>query len=203
MHKYGYVRVSSIDQNQDRQITMLIENGVNKKYIYSDKLSGKDFERVNYKKLLKRLKKDDELYISSIDRLGRNYSQILEQWSIITKKKKANIIVLDMPLLDTRNSKDLAGTLIADIVLQLLSYVAQTEREQIRERQRQGIAIAKQKGVKFGRKKKEKTTNYKQVKQQYLNKEISCRVAAKQLNVSHKTFLRWVKENDESKENGD
>ena len=203
MNKYGYVRVSSIDQNQDRQITMLMENGVNKKYIYSDKLSGKDFERVNYKKLLKRLKKDDELYISSIDRLGRNYSQILEQWSIITKKKKANIIVLDMPLLDTRNSKDLAGTLIADIVLQLLSYVAQTEREQIRERQRQGIAIAKQKGVKFGRKKKEKPTNYKQVKQQYLNKEISCRAAAKQLNVSHKTFLRWVKEDDELKENGD
>ena len=203
MNKYGYVRVSSIDQNQDRQITMLIENGVNKKYIYSDKLSGKDFERVNYKKLLKRLKKDDELYILSIDRLGRNYSQILEQWSIITKKKKANIIVLDMPLLDTRNSKDLAGTLIADIVLQLLSYVAQTEREQIRERQRQGIAIAKQKGVKFGRKKKEKPTNYKQVKQQYLNKEISCRVAAKQLNVSHKIFLRWVKEDDELKENGD
>ena len=202
MNKYGYARISSFTQNEDRQLSALLEIGIDKEDIFVDKTTGKDFERDEYKKLIKRLKKDDELYILSIDRLGRNYHQILEQWRIITKELEANIIVLDMPLLDTRNSKDLAGTLIADIVLQLLSYVAQTEREHIKQRQKEGIEIARRKGIKFGRKKLEKPDNFIQIKQQYINKEISCRVAAKQLNVSHKTFLHRVKD-DEQKENGD
>jgi len=146
---YGYVRVSTKEQNEDRQVIAMQEFGVDR--IFMDKQSGKDFDRPQYRRLIKKLKPDDILVVKSIDRLGRNYEEILEQWRIITKEKHAAIVVLDMPLLDTRKSKDLTGTLISDIVLQLLSYVAQTEREFIRQRQKEGIAAAKARGVKFGR----------------------------------------------------
>ena len=149
--EYGYVRVSTREQNEQRQVVALKEYGIAEKRIYMDKQSGKDFERPNYKRLIRKIKNGDTLVIKSIDRLGRNYDEILEQWRIITKEKQAAIVVLDMPLLDTKQNRDLTGTLIADIVLQLLSYVAQTEREFIRQRQAEGIAAAKARGVKFGR----------------------------------------------------
>lgn len=188
---YGYVRVSSRDQNEARQLTAMREFGVPAKNIYVDKQSGKDFEREQYKRLVRRLREDDVLVLKSIDRLGRNYDEILEQWRIITKEKKAAIVVIDMPLLDTRKSRDLTGTLIADIVLQLLSYVAQTEREYIRQRQAEGIAEAKARGVKFGRTAKERPAEFEHFRQLYLAGELSSRAAAKQLCVSQSTFLRW------------
>ena len=144
---YGYVRVSSKDQNEDRQMVAMQVFGIERKNIYVDKVSGKDFERPQYKRLIRRLKNGDTLVIKSIDRLGRNYHEILDQWRVITKEKRAAIVVLDMPLLDTRQGRDLTGTLIADIVLQLLSYVAEMERNYIRQRQAEGIAAAKQRGV--------------------------------------------------------
>lgn len=192
--EYGYIRVSTREQNEQRQLIAMQEFGISGNRIYVDKQSGKDFERKNYKKMVRRLKKDDTLVVKSIDRLGRNYDEILEQWRMITKEKQAAIVVLDMPLLDTRQSRDLTGTLIADIVLQLLSYVAQTEREFIRQRQAEGIAAAKQNGVKFGRKPMERPSNLELLKTQWLRGELSARAAAKQLGVTHSTFLRWVKE---------
>lgn len=151
MTTYGYIRVSSRDQNEDRQRVALREAGVAEKDLFLDKQSGKDFERPQYKNLLHRLKKDDLLYVKSIDRLGRNYKEILEQWQFITKEKGVDIVVLDMPLLDTRRGKDLMGTFLADIVLQVLSFVAENERDNIRQRQAEGIAAAKARGVRFGR----------------------------------------------------
>ena len=148
---YGYIRVSSMDQNEDRQRIALRGKGVPERNLYIDKQSGKDFDRPRYKRLVKRLKAGDLLYVHSIDRLGRNYKEIQEQWRVLTKEKGADVCVLDMPLLDTRNGKDLMGTFIADLVLQILSFVAQSERENIRKRQAEGIAAAKAKGVKFGR----------------------------------------------------
>ena len=148
---YGYVRVSTQEQNEARQLDAMREFGVEEENIIVEKLSGKDFRRPRYQRLVRSLKPGDVLVVKSIDRLGRNYSEILEQWGIITKKRKAAIVVLDMPLLDTRQGRDLTGTLIADIVLQLLSYVAQTERENLRQRQAEGIAAAKDRGVQFGR----------------------------------------------------
>lgn len=148
---YGYVRVSSNEQNEIRQVLALRNAGVENRNIFIDKQSGKDFERPNYKRLLKKLKPADLLMIQSIDRLGRNYIEVLEQWRVLTKEKRAEVVVIDMPLLDTRRGKDLLGTFIADLVLQILSFVAQAERENIRERQAQGIAAAKMRGVKFGR----------------------------------------------------
>ena len=148
---YGYIRVSSKDQNEDRQLIALNEVGVERKNVYLDKKSGKDFDRPQYKKLLRKLKKDDLLYIKSIDRLGRNYEEILQQWRVLTKEKGIDIVVLDMPLLDTRRGKDLMGTFLSDIVLQVLSFVAENERTNIKQRQAEGIAAAKSKGVKFGR----------------------------------------------------
>ena len=152
--EYGYARVSTKEQNEQRQIIALEEFGLNLRQIFIDKQSGKNFERANYQRLTRRLKEGDTLVVKSIDRLGRNYNEILEQWRIITKEKRAAIVVLDMPLLDTRKNRDLTGTLIADIVLQLLSYVAQTEREFIHQRQAEGIAVAKASGKRWGRKKK-------------------------------------------------
>ena len=149
MHVYGYIRVSSRDQNEDRQQIALREVGVERNHIYLDKQSGKDFNRPQYQKLLRKLKKDDLLYIKSIDRLGRNYAEILEQWRILTKEKGIDIVVLDMPLLDTRRGKDLMGTFLSDIVLQVLSFVAENERTNIRQRQAEGIAAAKARGVRF------------------------------------------------------
>lgn len=193
---YGYIRVSTKEQNIDRQLIALQEFGVIDRYIYTDKLSGKDFERPQYRRLVKKLKPGDTLVIKSIDRLGRNYNEILEQWRYITKETHANVVVLDMPLLDTRQGRDLTGTLIADIVLQLLSYVAQTEREFIRQRQAEGIAAAKAKGVNLGRRPKVKPDNFQLVYCSWQNGEISARCAATQLGTTHQTFLKWVKEVD-------
>jgi DNA invertase Pin-like site-specific DNA recombinase len=191
--KYGYVRVSTKDQNEARQIIALSEYGIEQKYIYMDKQSGKNFDRPQYQKMLRKLKKDDTLVIKSIDRLGRNYEEILAQWRCITKEKQANIVVLDMPLLDTAQSRDLTGTLIADIVLQLLSYVAQTEREFIRQRQAEGIAAAKARGVRFGRKPLQHPENFEEVLTAWNAKELSARSAARQLGVTHNTFLNWAR----------
>ena len=192
--EYGYIRVSTREQNEQRQLIAMREFGISENRIYMDKQSGKDFARKNYRKLVRRLKRDDSLVVKSIDRLGRNYEEILEQWRLITKEKQAAIVVLDMPLLDTRQSRDLTGTLIADIVLQLLSYVAQTEREFIRQRQAEGIAAAKRNGVKFGRRPMDRPAAFDGWKRKWLAGEISARGAARQLGVTHSTFLRWVKE---------
>ena len=192
--EYGYARVSTKEQNAERQILALREFGIDEKLIYVDKQSGKDFERPKYKQLLKKLKPDDTLVVKSIDRLGRNYDEILEQWRVITKEKRAAIVVLDMPLLDTRQSRDLTGTLIADIVLQLLSYVAQTEREFIRQRQAEGIAAAKARGVQFGRKPMERPPEYENLKILWQDGQISARDAGRKLGISHRTFLLWVNE---------
>ena len=192
--EYGYARVSTKEQNEQRQIIALEEFGLNLRQIFIDKQSGKDFARTNYRRLIRRLKPGDTLVVKSIDRLGRNYEEILEQWRIITKDKGAAIVVLDMPLLDTRRNRDLTGTLIADIVLQLLSYVAQTEREFIRQRQAEGIAVAKAQGVRFGRPPLAQPKEFPAVHQAWLKKEISAREAARRLSVTHKTFLRWAHE---------
>ena len=192
MHTYGYIRVSTREQNEDRQIIAMEDFGVEKKNMVIEKQSGKDFERPLYQKLLKKLKPEDTLVIKSIDRLGRNYEEILEQWRLITKEKRTNIVVLDMPLLDTRNGRDLTGTLIADIVLQLLSYVAQTEREFIRQRQREGIEAAMAKGVRFGRKAIEIPSSFFEVRERWERGELSGREAAKILCVSHNTFRKWA-----------
>ena len=193
---YGYARVSTKEQNEQRQLIALHEFGVEDKQIFVDKQSGKDFERQNYKRLMRKIKKDDTLIIQSIDRLGRNYDEILEQWRIITKEKQCAIVVLDMPLLDTRQNRDLTGTLIADIVLQLLSYVAQTEREFIRKRQAEGIAAALDRGVKFGRKPKPRPAEFPDVRDQWKNGMISAREAGRRLGITHKTFLQWAEEPD-------
>ena len=192
---YGYIRVSSKDQNEGRQRIAMREAGVEDRYIFLDKQSGKDFDRPGYKRALKRLKPGDTLIIKSIDRLGRNYEEILEQWRVITKEKRADVVVLDMPLLDTRQGRDLTGTLIADIVLQLLSYVAQTEREFIRQRQAEGIAAAKANGVRFGRRPKEKPAEFDGIRQRWARGELSARSAARQLGTTHKTFLKWAESN--------
>lgn len=194
--KYGYVRVSTKEQNEQRQMIALRAYGVDDKNIYMDKQSGKDFERANYKRLLRKVKNGDTIVVKSIDRLGRNYDEILVQWGIITKEKKVAIVVLDMPLLNTEQNRDLTGTLISDIVLQLLSYVAQTEREFIRKRQAEGIAAAKNRGVKFGRRPMERPAIFEEIKKLWLNRKISAREAAKRLGVTHSTFLRWAKEDN-------
>ena len=196
MATYGYIRVSTREQNEDRQCIALKSAGIPPENLFLDKQSGKDFNRPQYKKLLRRIKKDDLLYVKSIDRLGRNYEEIQQQWRVLTKEKGADIVVLDMPLLDTRQNRDLTGTLIADIVLQLLSYVAQTEREFIRQRQAEGIAAAKRNGVKFGRKPMERPAAFCVLQKQWQDQKISARAAAKQLGITHSTFLRWVKESN-------
>ncbi len=189
---YGYIRVSSRDQNEERQVRAMEEFGIPPGDMVMDKQSGKDFNRPGYRKLLKKLKPEDTLVIKSIDRLGRNYDEILEQWRIITKEKQAHIVVLDMPLLDTRNGRDLTGTLIADIVLQLLSYVAQTEREFIKQRQREGIEAARANGMHLGRKAMELPDNFVEVREMWQKQEISARCAARMLGVSPPTFKHWV-----------
>jgi len=193
MGTYGYIRVSTKEQNEARQIEAMKDFGIDETHLYIDKQSGRDFNRPNYKRLLRRIHKEDIVVIKSIDRLGRNYNEIIEQWRTITKDKKAAIVVLDMPLLDTRQGRDLTGTLIADIVLQLLSYVAQTEREFIHQRQAEGIALAKKNGVRFGPKPMEKPEQFEHYRQAWENGELSARAAASQLGVAHTTFLKWVK----------
>ena len=192
---YGYARVSSKDQNEARQIIALSQFPVKKENIYIDKFSGKDFDRPKYSELIKILKEQDILVIKEIDRLGRNYEEILEQWRVITKEIKADIVVLDidMPLLDTRTRKEnLTGTFIADLVLQILSYVAETERQSIKQRQREGIEAAKKRGVKFGRPCIPVPEEFYDLKEKWLNKKFTSREAATTINVSQDTFLRWV-----------
>ena len=188
MNIYGYIRVSSRDQNEDRQLIALREVGVPDKNIYLDKQSGKDFNRPQYKKLLRKLKKDDLLYIKSIDRLGRNYEEILQQWRVLTKEKGVDIVVLDMPLLDTRRGKDLMGTFLSDIVLQVLSFVAENEHTNIRQRQAEGIAAAKAKGVKFGRPPKPLPENFHSCYQRWKQGEITGTAAAKECGMPLATF---------------
>lgn len=194
MNTYGYVRVSSADQNEDRQMIALREADVPEKNIFLDKQSGKDFERPNYKKMVRKLKAGDLLYILSIDRLGRNYEEIQKQWRILTKEIGVDICVLDMPLLDTRNGKDLMGTFIADLVLQILSFVAQSERENIRKRQAEGIAAAKAKGVKFGRPEKEVPDDFGKIVRSWEQKKSSFEEVLKKCGMSEATFYRRLRE---------
>ena len=192
---YGYIRVSSKEQNEDRQLIALRDFGVTDNHIYIDKQSGKDFNRPQYKRLIKRLKPDDILVTKSIDRLGRNFFEILEQWKMITVDKQAAIVIIDMPILDTRKQKnDLTSQLISSLVLQLLSYVAQVERDFIRQRQREGIDAALARGVKFGRSPMIRPVQFDSVRESWKQGKISARAAARQLSISHSTFLRWVKE---------
>lgn len=191
--KYGYIRVSSREQNEDRQFLALREAGVPNERIFRDKQSGKDFERPQYRKLLKKLRRDDVLYIKSIDRLGRNYEEILQQWRLLTKEKGADIVVLDMPLLDTRRGKDRMGTFLSDIVLQVLSFVAENERTNIRQRQAEGIAAAKARGVRFGRPSTPLPPNFLDVYQRWRAKKISVNQAAAECRMPRSTFFYRAK----------
>lgn len=188
MNIYGYIRVSTKDQNEDRQLIALNEAGVKRKNIYMDKQSGKDFNRPNYKRLLQRVKKDDLIYIKSIDRLGRNYEEIQNQWRLLTKEKCVDIVILDMPLLDTRRGKDLMGTFLADIVLQVLSFASENERTNIRQRQAEGIAAAKAKGIRFGRPPKPLPENFYNAYHRWKQGEITGAAAAKECKMPLSTF---------------
>ncbi len=198
---YGYVRVSSVDQNEDRQLIAMREAAVPEKNIFLDKQSGKDFERPSYKKLVKKLKPDDLLYLKSIDRLGRNYEEIQNQWRILTKEKGVDICVIDMPLLDTRRGKDLMGTFLADLVLQILSFVAENERVNIRTRQAEGIAAARARGTRFGRPRMELPGNFPEVRQAWLEGKIALGQAAKACSMAESTFYIKAKSGLESAEN--
>ena len=200
-NNFGYCRVSSIAQHEDRQLIAMTELGIPEKNIYVDKQSGKDFNRPQYKKLLRKLEEGSVIYVKSIDRLGRNYAEIQEQWRIITKEKKADIVVLDMPLLDTRRGKDLMGTFLSDIVLALLSYVADNERINIRQRQAEGIAAAKAKGVKFGRPPLPLPDNFYHVYDEWKAKKISLAEASKKCGIPKGTFYSKAKklEHDSNK----
>jgi len=191
---YGYVRVSSTDQNEDRQLAAMSEKGVPKQNLFMDKQSGKDFERPQYKRLLKRLRPGDLLYVLSIDRLGRNYKEIQNQWRVLTKEKEIDICVMDMPLLDTRNGKDLMGTFIADLVLQILSFVAENERANIRKRQAEGIAAAKAKGVKFGRPAADLPEDFPHIVSEWEKKKLTLQEAVKLCGVGQATFYRRLRE---------
>ena len=198
--KYGYIRVSAKDQNEERQLIAMKELDVNLDRIFMDKQSGKDFQRPQYKKMVRELRKNDLLYIKSIDRLGRNYSEILEQWRILTKERGVDIVVLEMPLLDTRRGKDLMGTFLSDIVLQVLSFVAENERSNIKQRQAEGIAAAKARGVQFGRPKIEMPDNFMQLVSQWENKKIRLSYVLEVCRISKSTFYRRLnqcRQNDE------
>lgn len=196
---YGYVRVSSQDQNEDRQLIEMERVGIPSNNIYIDKQSGKDFDRPKYQKLLRRMNEGDVLYILSIDRLGRNYEEILNQWRIITKDMKVDVVVIDMPLLDTRRDKNLLGTFISDMVLQLLSFVAQNERENIKKRQAQGIAAAKARGVKFGRPVKDVSDEFEDEVGRWNKGELNMEELLEKYGMSQSTFYRRVRELDASK----
>ena len=191
--EYAYIRVSSRDQNEDRHMVVMEEFGIESRNIYMDKQSGKDFSRPGYLKLLGKLRPGDTIVVKSIDRLGRNYNEILEQWRLLTKDKRVEIIVLDMPLLNTRQGKDLTGVVIADIVLQLLSYVAQTECEFTSQRQAEGIAAAKLRGVKFRRPKLERPENFPEVRDKWVSGILTAERAAELLGISRSTFFKWVR----------
>lgn len=190
----GYVRVSSYEQNEDRQVTALKEMGVPEEHIYIDKQSGKDFDRPQYQRLLRKLDKESVLFVKSIDRLGRNYAELNEQWRRITKEKGADIVVIDMPILDTRLEKNLIGTLMSDIVLVLLSYVAENERASIRLRQAEGIAAAKARGVKFGRPRVALPDNFYEVHKQWRGKKLTLKQAAKACGLAESTFFDRARE---------
>ncbi len=185
---YGYIRVSTREQNEDRQLIALREMSIPERNIFMDKQSGKDFNRPQYKKLVRKMKKDDLLYIKSIDRLGRNYEEIQNQWRVLTKEKGVDIVVLDMPLLDTRRGKDLMGTFLSDIVLQVLSFVAENERTNIRQRQAEGIAAAKARGVRFGRPPRPLHENYHDCYQRWKAGKITGTAAAKECGMPLSTF---------------
>lgn len=191
---YGYVRVSSIEQNEDRQMIVLKKAGVSDSHIFMDKQSGKDFHRANYEKLVSMLQEGDLLYIMSIDRLGRNYAEIQNQWRMLTKEIGIDICVIDMPLLDTRNGKDLMGTFIADLVLQILSFVAENERENIRKRQEQGIVAAKKRGVRFGRPESKVPDNFKSIVRSWERGNIGLEEVLKKCQMSKSTFYRRLRE---------
>ncbi len=191
---YGYVRVSTREQNEERQMIAMREVKIPEKNIYLDKQSGKDFDRPMYRKMVRQMKEDDLLYIKSIDRLGRNYEEILEQWRMLCKVKKVDIVVLDMPLLDTRWGKDLVGTFISDIVLQLLSFVAENERSNIHQRQAEGIAAAKERGVRFGRPNIDLPADFDDILAAYVRREIRAKEALEKAGVSRATFYRRVRE---------
>ncbi len=188
MSKYGYVRVSSYDQNESRQLAAMDSAGISRKNIYIDKQSGKDFMRPQYRKMVRRLKKDDVLYVKSIDRLGRDYGEILEQWRELTRDRGVDIVVMDMPLLDTRRGKDLMGTFLSDIVLQVLSFVAENERANIRQRQAEGIAAARERGVRFGRPATPLPDNFDQICKAWRAGEITADQAAAECNMAKSTF---------------
>jgi len=188
MSNYGYIRVSSREQNEDRQRIAFRELDIPEKNVFMDKQSGKDFQRPSYKRMVRRIKRDDVLYIKSIDRLGRNYEEILEQWRMLTKEKGVDIVVLDMPLLDTRRGKDLMGAFLSDIVLQVLSFVAENERSNIRQRQAEGIAIAKAKGVRFGRPPLPYPDNFGEIYHDWKEKKITLRQAAESCKMPTGTF---------------
>ncbi len=194
MNIYGYMRVSSKDQNEERQLIALREAGVKDQNIFLDKQSGKSFDRPQYQKLIRILKKEDLVYIKSIDRLGRNYEEILQQWWVITKGKGVDIVVLDMPMLDTRRGKDLMGTFLSDIVLQVLSFVAENERSNIRQRQAEGIAAAKARGVAFGRPAKDVPTDFAKIVKAWERKRISFEETLRICNMSESTFYRRLRE---------
>lgn len=187
-NEYGYIRVSSVDQNEDRQVLAMRERDIPKQNIYVDKQSGSDFERPQYRRMVARLRPGDLLYVLSIDRLGRDYEEIQKQWRILTKEKGVDICVIDMPLLDTRSGKDLMGTFIADIVLQILSFVAQSERENIRKRQAEGIAAAQMRGVRFGRPPRSLPENFDSVRRDWREKKISLKQAALLCGLPEGTF---------------
>ena len=189
---YGYIRVSSTDQNEARQWAALRSRGIQSGRIYVDKQSGKDFQRPEYQRLVARLRSGDLVCVLSIDRLGRNYGEILEQWRVLTKEIQADVCVLDMPMLDTRNGKDLMGTFIADLTLQILSFVAQKERENIRQRQAEGIAAAKERGVRFGRPENPLPDNFGQISRKWISKEITAKEAAQLCNMPVTSFYRKV-----------
>ncbi|MBM6968814.1 recombinase family protein [Pseudoramibacter alactolyticus] len=192
--KYGYVRVSSREQNIDRQMTAMKEQGIAEEKIFVDRATGKNFNRKGYKRMMRKVKPGDEIFIKSIDRLGRNYDEIITQWKIITKDKAVHIVVIDFPLLDTRKHVNgLTGTFIADLVLQVLSYVAQIERENTHKRQLEGIREARKRGVRFGRRPIAKPDNFDEVAALWQNGQVSLRAGAKLLNVSHATFSKWLK----------
>ena len=198
MSKFAYVRVSSRDQNEDRQLLAIAELHIPQKNIYIDHQSGKDFDRPAYKRMVRRMKKDDLLYIKSIDRLGRNYEEIQNQWRFLTKDKGIDIVVLDMPLLDTRRGKDLVGTFLSDVVLQVLSFVAENERSNIKQRQAEGIAAAKLRGVKFGRPPKPLPPNFYSVYQQWRKGDLTVPSASEACNMSRTTFHRRAKQYEKS-----
>lgn len=190
---YGYIRVSSKEQNEDRQLIAMKERNISDKHIFSDKMSGRNFDRPAYKMLIKTLKRGDLLIIKSIDRLGRNYEEIMEQWRFLTKEKGIDIYVIDMPLLDTTKCKDLLGTFIADLVLQLLSYVSQNECDNIRKRQAEGILAAKRKGVRFGRKPKHLPDNFDFLYKRWRNKNITCEELAVLCDMSRSGLFKKIK----------